>query len=119
MSSVRLIVIVGFLIGATGIFIALPAEDRSLGFAIFQIGFFLAAIGIIANAYFIPSTEKTRPFLPGLKIASVGFGIVLLSVFIGMVLKRENMSSVFFYIGFVVSVIGILFGIFRVAKSRR
>jgi hypothetical protein len=119
MQLIRLTIIAGFIIGLIGILIALPADDRSLGFGIFMVGFFLAAGGIIANMFVVPESSETQPVLPGLRIAAIGFGIVLLGAFFSIVFDKENLSSLFFYGGFIVFMIGILFGIFGVAKSKR
>ncbi|MFQ5937561.1 MAG: hypothetical protein ACE5LB_14255 [Acidiferrobacterales bacterium] len=119
MRLIRLAIIVGFIIAAIGLLIALPAEDRSLGFVVFMVGFLIAAGGIVANAFSIPSSSKAQPVLPGLKIAAIGFGIAAIGGGTSAMLNREGLSDIFFYIGFAVLVIGILFSIFGIARSNR
>lgn len=119
LTLIRLIMVAGFIIGAIGILIALPAEDRSLGFGVFIVGFLLLTIGIIANIFSIPSSSKAQSVLPGLKVAAAGFGIAAIGGGISAVLNEERLANIFLYVGFAVLAIGILLGIFGVARSSK
>jgi len=120
MNMIRSFIFLGVVLGIIGVVIALPLpkDERSFGFTIFMVGFFLAGSGLVLNMFATPETIKTKPIVLSLRITAIGFGVILLASLLSFVIEQENIIDYFYYVGSVVFVIGIILGVFGVYKNK-
>ena len=108
--------IAGVMLGVFGFAAAALLDHRQLGMAIFLVGFFVGA----ASAVFIALTSASGDFGKlgtKIKIAAGWFGLILLGQLVGFLLGKDGLiGNIFFFVGIVVMMIGIVVAALRMAK---
>ena len=97
------IVAVGFFVGALGFASAILGQ-RDLGSAIFLVGFYIAAIGIVYGITSLPLPEEYEQFQSSLRVGAVGFAIAAFAPIAGILTQKESSADIFIFVGGVVIV---------------
>jgi len=117
MKTIKKIVLSGFVIAIFGWISVALSFDRTIGLSIFFIGFTIAAVGIVLSPFHLGLNQKLRFQWAGIKIGSVGVGIACLSVPITWFFNYVTVANYLFWIGLIMTVIGIIVIIVSVANS--
>ena len=103
--------------GLAGFAAAVFLDERQVGMAMFLVGFF----GGAASAVFIALTSAHRDLGTlgtSIKIASSGFGLIVLGQLVGLLLDQNGLiGDIFFFLGITVMMAGIVVAALRMARS--
>ena len=119
MMLLRLLIGLGFGVGALGVMIGIALDQRSSGFVLFATGFLLVLLGISGSFLHMPRSGKGAVIAGGLRLAAIGFVIAVFGGVLGFSMSKDGLSDVFFYIGFGFALLGIFSGIIGIMKSSR
>lgn len=95
------IIAVGFFVGATG-FAAAILGQRDLGSAIFLVGFYIAAIGIVYGMTSLPLPEEYERFRSSLRVGAIGFAIAAFAPIAGILTQKETSADFFIFAGAII-----------------
>lgn len=117
MPALQYLLISGFLVAITGFIVAALSESRMYGIVVFMSGFFIVSAAIVLQML-TSSTESYGRVGIGLKVAAVGFAILVIGQLIELLLNKDGViGNASFTVGIVVMVLGILLAILKLAKS--
>lgn len=99
-SMLGILIGIGFMTAAGGFIVAALSGDRSIGYSIFMLGFFLGAGAAVA----LTLTRASAP--TGVKIGACGFGVILLGQLVHITFEVPSVSDASFWIGGIIMLIG-------------
>jgi len=110
----KIIIGFGLLSCLVGIIVMLAFEKRDLGGALFQIGFYILALGAVLSVLITKSEDVPHNLGFSLKIVASGFGVIIVGYIANNFIRTEfEIGTYGFYLGLLIMLFGILQGFLK------